>query len=158
MSLPSMITFCVFARFCCNSSSFYALPELRRLQMPYFPPLHFSDVMKYPFRSGNTCCTASSYAIVTSASLHASITSSVSRGWIPYPENESQDLCTWLLYLHKCIPFLFATSFAIVLFPAPAGPSIATLYPMVPLSSVFIFYFIHLRILFLAAYAVDQAI
>lgn len=36
-----------------------------------------------------------------------------------YPENESQDLCTWLLYLRKCILFPLLQASQSWLFPAP---------------------------------------
>ena len=124
----------------------YALPELRRLQMPYFPPLHFSDVMKYLFRSG---IHAVQHLHMRSSLPHPcmlrSLSLSLAAGSL-YPENESQDLCTWLLYLRKCILFPLLQASQSCFFrhlPVRLSPHYIPWY----LSSVFIFYFIHLRFL-----------
>ncbi len=156
MSLPSMITFCVFARFCCIPAVSYALPELRRLQMPYFPPLHFRrDEISFPFRY--TCCTASSYAIVTSASLHASITFCLLR-LDPFIQKMNRKTSVHGSCIYVNVSFFLCYKLRNRVFPAPAGPSIATLYPMVSLLCFYFLFYSSALIPVPAAYAVDQAI
>ena len=128
MSLPSITTLVFFASSFWSSTSFFLTAGYTATAEAVLPTSSVlnRDVMFSPFKI--TCCRLSLYSIIMLTLSQSLLTASSSLTSIPL----SRKYTAIALYIAPVSTYInprfLATRFAIVLFPAPAGPSIAILY------------------------------
>ena len=128
ISLPSITTFSLSASFLCSATSF-SLTLFTALNLLASLPISSSlslSLTSVPFKK--TLCSPSTYFILISRSAKSLSILSSSLSFIPFSKKKSATALYIAPVSIYTKPSFLLRAFAIVDFPAPAGPSIAILY------------------------------